>query len=65
MTCRLDECDGEAEASVSLLQQQLLSKETQLTEVRQKPGITGFGFHYKEERIGVIIEDMTRCGWRP
>ena len=45
MTCRLDECDGEAEASVSLLQQQLLSKETQLTEVRQKPSSR---FNYKE-----------------
>ena len=63
--CRLDECDGEAEASVSLLQQQLLSKETQLTEVRQRHGITGFGYHYKEERICVIIEDTFRSGWRP
>ena len=57
---RLDECDGEAEASVSLLQQQLLSKETQLTEVRQKRGITWLWlYHYKEERIEVIINDIT------
>ena len=46
MTCRLDECDGEAEASVSLLQQQLLSKETQLTEVRQKPS-SRFNYYNK------------------